>query len=523
MMPKRLKYALGLASALAAIVPASVLAAHGLTVYPPVGYEPSRTFTVEVNGKPVRVDEMLQVHVAHFAFTERADVVVRVHDEITRYQVSPVSYRIPSEAEEYGHEVRLSLDRPRRIVVYINNLPRLLIWAEAPEANPPQPGDPGVVSLADFGAPDDGRHLATDAIHRAIAAVPKGGVLYVPPGIYRSGTIRLKSDMTLYLAGGARIVGSPLRDHYPKIRDRVEADVVTDPDNHWRKGKNLSYRQLLLIDRAENVTVRGRGVIDGNGAVLRAQGFFIFDVKIIESRNVRLEGVVLAHSPAWFTHILHSDHVTIRGIKLVANREIMNGDGIDPDASRHVLIEDNFFLCNDDFVAVKITGNAGLTRDVDDVVVRRNVAIAESSALKIGTELQDDRTIRNVLFEDNDILECDRGMSIYLEEGGTAENIRFVNNRFERLFIEGRRRLIDFYIENRTGAGRIRDILIRDCVALVPWPSPSSLAGLDADHQITDVRIDNLVIAGRPVREAADIPLETNAFVDGLRISARRD
>ncbi len=519
-VPRGHRLALALSLSLAAGLRLMGATANAPMVYPAVGYDLSNQFQVAVNGVPVRVDHVLQVHVARFTFHDQADVVVRVRDPITTYRISPVSYGIRSQVEKGGREIRFSLDRPRQLVVYVNNLPRLFLWAEAPEEDPPQPGRPGVVDVTRFDAPTDGRHLATDAIRRAIEAVPAHGVLYFPPGIYLTGTIPLKSDMTMYLAGGARILGSPLRDDYPKCRDRVEADLVHDPDHHWRKGKELSYRQLLLLDRVENVIVRGRGIIDGNGGVLRPQGFFIFNTKIIESRNVRIEGVAFANSPAWNLQILYSDHVVVRGAKLIANMEVKNSDGIDPDASTHVLIEDNFFLCNDDFVAVKVTANAGLTRDVDDVVVRHNVAISEGSALKIGTELNDDRTIRNVLFEDNDVVECDRGMSVYLEDGGTAENIRYINNRFERLFIEGRLRLIDFYIMNRNGKGRIRDVLIKDCVALEPWPAPSSMEGLDADHRISGVRIDNLVIAGRPVRDAADIPLTSNAFVNGVTITA---
>lgn len=486
--------------------------------FPATGFPESTDFSVEVNGKPVRVDQVLQVALVQFTLPGKADVVVRTHEPIQTCRISPVSYRILSAADEDGCELRFTLDRPRRVVVYINSLPRLLLWAEPDDPDAPRPGGAGVVDLADYHKPADNAPLATDAIRRAVDAVPPGGTLYVPPGIYRTGTVRLKSDMTLYLSPGARILASPLRDDFPKVRDRVEADVVHDPDRYWRKGKDLSYRQLILVDGAQNVRIRGRGIIDGNGDVLRPQGFFIYNMKVIESRDVDIEGVLFTNSPAWNLHILHSENVTVRGTKLIANRHVKNSDGIDPDASRHVRIEDNFYLCNDDFVAVKVTANAGLVRDAEDIVVRRNTAISEASALKIGTELNGDRAIRNVTFEDNDILECDRGMSIYLEDGGLAENIRYTGNRFERLFIEGRQRLIDFYIEDRLGKGRIKDVLVRDCVALEPWPAASTIDGLDDTHRISNVRIEHLVIAGTPVRSAEDIPLAANRFIDGLSI-----
>ncbi|MHC4713339.1 MAG: glycosyl hydrolase family 28-related protein [Planctomycetota bacterium] len=64
------------------------------------------------------------------------------------------------------------------------------------------------MSFADFAADNEGKALQTDNLAKAIAQTPTGGVLYFPPGVYRTGTFRLKSDMTLYLAGGAVIKAS---------------------------------------------------------------------------------------------------------------------------------------------------------------------------------------------------------------------------------------------------------------------------------------------------------------------------
>jgi len=58
----------------------------------------------------------------------------------------------------------------------------------------------------------------------------------------------------------------------------------------------------------------------------------------------------------------------------------------------------------------------------------------------------------------------------------------------------------------------------RDCIALVPWPQPSVFSGLDSQHTISDVRIENLVVAGRPVRKPADLPLEMNEHVESVVI-----
>jgi len=497
--------------------PAKGLSTGEVVVYPAIaGYPESELFSLEVNGTPVRVEKVLQVHVAHFAFSQKADITVTVRDRIVDYQISPVSYRILSTP--HAKRLSFSISQPRKLVVYINAYERLLIWADPLEKDPPKPEDERLVNILDFGVDPQGKHLATEKINEAVQKTPENGVLYFPPGTYLSGTIWLKSNMTLYLAGGALIQGSPLRDDYPAYQGMLESDAVRRPGKDLTMGRNFSASQLLLIDGAENVRIRGRGIIDGNGYIVRAQGKAAYLLKIRNSRNILVEDVVLRNPAAWNTHILYSENVTIRNTKIVSDMRVKNTDGFDPDSSIHVLLEDNFALCNDDTVAIKTTNNSGLLRNVEDVTVRGNVFISQASALKIGTESRAEY-MRDITFIDNDVLECDRGMSLYCRDGAVYSDIKYINNRFERLFIEDRRSLIHFYIEQRFGRGHIRDVLIKDCTALVPWPSASDLKGLDAGHTISNVRIENLVVAGRPILKPEDLPLEMNEFVHNVTFS----
>lgn len=78
----------------------------------------------------------------------------------------------------------------------------------------------------------------------------------------------------------------------------------------------MTFSRLILVDSAENVSIRGRGIIDGSGAVLRAQGKPANLLRIRNSRNVVIEGVLLRDPAAWNTHIHYSDGVTIRDVKL---------------------------------------------------------------------------------------------------------------------------------------------------------------------------------------------------------------
>ena len=283
-------------------------------------------------------------------------------------------------------------------------------------------------------------------------------------------------------------------------------------------GEHFSSSQLILIDGAQNVKLRGRGIIDGNGYIVRAQGKAAYLLKIRNSRNILVEDVVLRNPAAWNTHILYCESVTIRNTKIISDMRVKNTDGFDPDSSIHVLLEHNFAMCNDDTVAIKTTNNTGLLRNVEDVTVRGNVFISQASALKVGTESRAEY-MRDITFIDNDVVECDRGMSLYCRDGALYSDIKYINNRFERLFIEDKRSLLHFYIEDRFGKGQIRDILIKDCIALAHWPGTSRFKGLDAEHAISNIRIENLVVAGRPILKPQDLPLETNEFVKDVTFS----
>jgi hypothetical protein len=100
-----------------------------------------------------------------------------------------------------GNVLSFRLSQPRKLHLKINGLRRFFIFAEAPEVNPPRPGEAGVYDIVDYGVTSSLESVQTLKIQRAIDDVAaKKGVLYVPPGVYQSGELKIKSNLTLYLA-----------------------------------------------------------------------------------------------------------------------------------------------------------------------------------------------------------------------------------------------------------------------------------------------------------------------------------
>ena len=495
--------ALGAVTNMAGGTRPGVPAARGVVVSCPVAPNArvSRHYTLAVGETKVPVESFHGVHCGRLSFSGRIEVTIGVREAVTAWSISPKRRNIRARAD--GSRLRFALSRPGHLAVRINDLGYLFVFADPPAEAPPRAGAAGVVDISKAGVDATGRRKDTARIQAAIDALPARGVLLFPRGVYRTGALVLKSDMTLYVAGGAVIQGTADPNDYPP---------------HRRDGRKTSAR-LILVDGAENVAIRGRGVIDANGTALRGRhGRRGRVVLLRNSRNVTVEGVILRDPPSWNTHILGCRHVTFRNVKLLNNPDVKNTDGFDPDASSHVLIDGCFAYCGDDAVAVKSAGYDGIVRDVEDIVVRRSVLLTRKSALKVGTESLA-AVMKDVTFEGNDILLCDRGMALYCRDGATYANIRFVDNRFEASYPDLKRRLIDFSVTRRGGKGRIRDVLIRNCRADRRWPGPSTLRGLDAEHTIATVRFEGFRVAGTPCRTAAEAHVLIGEHVTGVTFS----
>jgi len=454
----------------------------------------SDIFRAEAGGQPLFVEAYKDIHYVHFGLIREADATVTTKEPWGEVRLLPARLSVDFHLNEKTLTLRMSPGM--KLVVQSQGRERLFLFADRLDPDAPQPANPGVLDVASFLEPSFQGKRQTDQIQRAIDQVPKGGTLWMGPGLYRSGTLQLKSHMTLYLAPGARLQGSCEPDDYPLFWASEEA----------RKGNNgerFSFSQFLLVDGAKNVRIAGHGVLDGCGSKVRAAGRRAYLLRVRDSQDVLIEDVVLRDSAAWNTHILYSEDVVVRDIKMLNDRSVGNTDGINPDSSCRVTIEDNFAYCGDDCVAVKSTNNSGLLRNVKDIVVRGNVFLTYKSALKVGTETMAD-VMEDILFEGNDVLECDRGMSLYLKDGATFKNIRFVGNQFDDVYLNNRRRMIDFSISKRHGLGRMEGILIKDCRFRVPFPERSTIAGYDKHHPIDGLRFVDFFVAGRACRSAKE-------------------
>ncbi len=231
--------------------------------------------------------------------------------------------------------------------------------------------------VRDYGARGDGRAKDTAAVQAAINAAEKegGGIVFVPAGNYVSGTVHLKSNITIELAPGATISASPDRadfDPYEELTYRTDSDEET---TYFHYG-------LLIGEDIHNVSIVGAGALDGN----RAKRGGPKPIALKNCQHVAIRGIIVRNAPNYSISFLGCDDVDVDGVT------ILNGyaDGIDPDCSRNVRIANCFVDSWDDAICLKTSLALGVTRSTENVTVTNCVLTSSSNHIKLGTESSGD-------------------------------------------------------------------------------------------------------------------------------------
>ncbi|MFN3304244.1 MAG: glycoside hydrolase family 28 protein [Roseateles sp.] len=285
--------------------------------------------------------------------------------------------------------------------------------------------------ITDFGAQPDSQPLTAAALARAIRAAHEagGGTVVVPPGRWPTGPVHLKSRVQLHLQAGATLAFSP-----------DPADYLPAVLASWEGLECMIHSPLVYAHGCEDIAVTGAGTLEAGmdvwqqwfarpqahmealvalyrmsvagvpaterrmtddalvpGAQLRPP-FIHFN----RCRRVRLEGVRIVNSPFWTVHPFLCEDVAVRGVSIRAHGH--NNDGVDPEMSQRVLIEDCTFDQGDDAISVK----SGRERDgwrlaapSRHIVVRRCRVLNGHQLMAIGSELAGG--IADVLVEDCEV------------------------------------------------------------------------------------------------------------------------
>jgi polygalacturonase len=205
-------------------------------------------------------------------------------------------------------------------------------------------------NIRNYGAAGDGQALDTPAIQAAIDACAQsgGGTVYVPAGNYVTGSLFLKSNITLFLDAGATLLGSQETADYPAINSR------------WEGATRKAHAPLIGGDDLENIAVVGRGTIDARGEfwwkMHRERALDHPRPRLISfgrCTNVLIEGITLTNSPSWTLHPFNCENVTVNKITIINPADSPNTDGINPESCCNVHISNCHVDVGDDCVTIK--------------------------------------------------------------------------------------------------------------------------------------------------------------------------
>jgi polygalacturonase len=311
-------------------------------------------------------------------------------------------------------------------------------------------------NVLSYGAKNDSSVLCTKAIAAAINAASKkgGGTVYFPAGKYLTGPIHLKSNITIFIDAGAELHFSDNFDDYmPFVESRFEGEDV------------MSFSPLFYAYKAENISIIGRGIINGHGrkwwnAILTYKEgqpktkwqtaaeaanknmiqpddlgqlkSWILRPPFIQPmycRNVLVQGITIVNSPFWTVNPEFCENVTVDGVT-INNPHSPNTDGINPESCRYVHIVNCHISVGDDCITIK-SGKDKPGRlkaaPAENYTITNCTMLAGHGGVVIGSEMSGD--VRKIAISNCVFDGTDRGIRIKTARGrgGVVEEIRVSN------------------------------------------------------------------------------------------------
>ncbi|HLQ50667.1 MAG TPA: glycoside hydrolase family 28 protein [Terriglobales bacterium] len=395
-----------------------------------------------------------------------------------------------------------------------------------------------VFDVKKYGAVGDGKALDSPAINKAIdaASAAGGGTVYFTAGTYLSGSIHLKSNITLYLDQGATIQASPDPEAY---------DPIETSQKQWDKyqdfGHTYFHNSLIWGEGLENIAILGPGVISGKDALTRKADQRIGNkaISLKLCRNVVIRDVSILMAGHFAILATGVDNFTIDNIKIDTNR-----DGIDVDSCRHVRISNTSVNSPaDDGIVIKGTHALGFARATEDMTITncevsgfQNGTFLDGTykrgsnmppqghgptgRIKIGTESEG--SFRNITIS-NCVFDYSRGLALETVDGADLEDISITNITM--------RDIVNAPIYLRLGArmrapegvpiGSLRRVNISNIVVYNADRGNGSLIMGIPGHDIEDVKLSNIRIyyqgGGTKEQAAINPPEEEKEYPEPYR------
>jgi polygalacturonase len=315
-------------------------------------------------------------------------------------------------------------------------------------------------NILDYGAKADSITINTQAIQKVIDICydKGGGIVIIPNGIFITGTLQLKDNITLHLEKMAVL--------------RASIDTLDFPGG-------VDTQSLIYINQAKNVSVNGEGTIDGRGSS------FIVNksnpdnrpnlILVRDCKNIRIEDVTLKNSAYWTLRLQGNEHVFIKGISIYSHANL-NNDGIDID-SKDVVISDCIIASNCNFIKMGTMSRGGF----------KNITIS-NCVLRPASE-SNFRAWNKNLTGITDSITGISGIALEVVDGGFLDQVSITN-----ISMEGVQTPVFIRLGSRENpTGSLKNVLISNIIATTKSLISSSITAVPGFY-VENVILRNIII-----------------------------
>jgi len=356
---------------------------------------------------------------------------------------------------------------------------------------------PGFFTVVYNGSVEQATHIFVNPLETDIPDRDDPDVIFIDPGHWSLDAISLSSNQTLYISGGAVI------------------------------------NTVVVVDGAENVTIRGRGIICGEGfpAWNQPGAYARVPIDIRTSRNIIAEGFILINGNAWQFNSFNSDGLFASNIKIISGRQ--NGDGFTFQSCRNHHVVDSFARTWDDTLVIK--NYAGSSRDI--LFERIQIWTDLAQSMEIGYETNRgnilNAEISNITFRDIYVLYNNHKpiISIHNSDDAFIHNILYENIIVDHAYMRGdfghNNELIEFHMLKSHWStvtdewGSIRNVVIDGLIVhntlydTVPF---SNFWGHNEEHTLENVTMRNIYILGERITTLEALRADVNDFAHNIII-----
>jgi polygalacturonase len=377
------------------------------------------------------------------------------------------------------------------------------------------------VSVEPYGDTGPILHLFANPIEQDVPSIDDPNVLFYGPGEHEISSLRLKSGQTLYLAGGAVLTGIVAADERPYREE---------------KRKNITlhrYDHLIWAEDADNITIKGRGVIDCSR--LADRGARKNPIHLTRCTNIKVEGIIIKEATCWNLTMYRCEGCIVENVKEISG--FYNSDGINAVSCSHVVIRSCFLRQRDDGIAVKAmdTGNTDcfihepakeLPGGQCTHIQVKDCIIWSDWGYALGVTYEIRKDVHDIVFENCRIIHAthnNRGqgvLGVLVSDECDVYNVAFKNITVERSL----KPLIKLNIARTAWTvserlGRIYGIHFENIELLEGERQPVILSAHSPESDIRDIIIERVSMRGERIRNIPSPLLQIGDYCSSVSVN----